>query len=66
MWSQHQKTRRAQSVNNSLVRYSTEYRSFAKALIPILGVAWLERTTVKISATLDIMENTMADALQAV
>ena len=37
-----------------------------KALIPILGVAWLERAIVNISATLEIVENAMADALRAV
>ena len=37
-----------------------------RAFIPILGVARLERAIVNISATLEIVENAMADALRAV
>jgi len=66
VWSQHHNIRRTQSINNQLVRYNTGYHSFMRAFIPILGVARLERAIVNISATLEIVENAMADALRAV
>jgi len=50
----------------SLVGYKTGSHSFVRALIPILGVVWLERAIVNISATLEIIENAMADALHTV
>ncbi|NXX51647.1 ERVV2 protein, partial [Tricholaema leucomelas] len=42
----------------------TGYHSFVPALIPALGVAQLERTIVNISATMEIITNSAADALK--
>ncbi|NXX41060.1 ERVV2 protein, partial [Tricholaema leucomelas] len=42
----------------------TGYHSFVRALIPALGVAQLERAIVNISATMEIITNSTADALQ--
>ncbi|XP_054034852.1 uncharacterized protein LOC128899506 [Dryobates pubescens] len=58
LWRRHRRTA------NPLVRYNTGYHSFVRALIPALGVAQLEKAIVNISATMEIIANSAADAVQ--
>ncbi|XP_067999133.1 uncharacterized protein [Melanerpes formicivorus] len=58
LWRRHRRTA------NPLVRYNTGYHSFVRALFPALGVAQLEKAIVNISATMEVIANSAADAVQ--
>lgn len=50
--------------NNAQVWYSTSFHSFVRALLPNLGIAQLEKAISSISAKIELIANSTADALR--
>lgn len=64
IWKRVKKNQINRSVpSNPLIRYNTGFHSSVRALLFPLGTAHLEMTTVNVSAEMEIIANTTADAI---
>lgn len=57
--------RRIKRGSNPIVQRPTAFHSFARWFLPWLGVSELEKALVNVSATLEIINNSTIDAIQA-